>query len=119
MHKIIRLSSRARGFLPRTFPVYFSRPTLCNSHIAKKWISNTPVLKTVGHLSEQEKAHSGTFWSPLRYKMYGSSRVAPYPTRTHTCGSLTAQDEGCHVVLMGWLLPERFVLEFYLLQISQ
>ncbi|KAF8974593.1 tRNA synthetases class II-domain-containing protein [Flammula alnicola] len=32
---------------------------------------------------------------------------APYPKRTHTCGSLTAGDAGSRVILTGWILPER------------
>ncbi|KAF5388193.1 hypothetical protein D9615_000192 [Tricholomella constricta] len=35
------------------------------------------------------------------------SHCAPYPSRTHTCGSLTAGDAGARVVLTGWILPER------------
>ncbi|KAF8164981.1 tRNA synthetases class II-domain-containing protein [Crassisporium funariophilum] len=33
--------------------------------------------------------------------------TAPYPKRTHTCGSLSAGDAGSRVILTGWLLPER------------
>jgi len=32
---------------------------------------------------------------------------APYPSRTHTCGALSARDAGSRVILTGWLLPER------------
>ncbi|EDR14155.1 uncharacterized protein LACBIDRAFT_305695 [Laccaria bicolor S238N-H82] len=35
------------------------------------------------------------------------ARSAPYPKRTHNCGSLTARDAGSRVVLAGWILPER------------
>ncbi|KAI6035436.1 tRNA synthetases class II-domain-containing protein [Pisolithus orientalis] len=34
---------------------------------------------------------------------------APYPSRTHTCGELSADHAGDRVVLAGWLLPERKV----------
>ncbi|KAI5833487.1 hypothetical protein K523DRAFT_232807 [Schizophyllum commune Tattone D] len=33
--------------------------------------------------------------------------LAPYPKRTHNCGTLSAADIGKKVVLAGWLLPER------------
>ncbi|KIK61753.1 hypothetical protein GYMLUDRAFT_243430 [Collybiopsis luxurians FD-317 M1] len=36
-----------------------------------------------------------------------AAHSAPYPSRTHTCGSLSAHDAGARVVLTGWLLPER------------
>ncbi|RDB23225.1 Aspartate--tRNA ligase, mitochondrial [Hypsizygus marmoreus] len=36
-----------------------------------------------------------------------SAHCAPYSSRTHTCGSLTAGDAGARVILTGWLLPER------------
>ncbi|KAG7097275.1 hypothetical protein E1B28_004641 [Marasmius oreades] len=32
---------------------------------------------------------------------------APFPARTHTCGTLSTRDVGSRVVLTGWLLPER------------
>ncbi|KAF5387306.1 hypothetical protein D9757_005772 [Collybiopsis confluens] len=32
---------------------------------------------------------------------------APFPTRTHTCGELSARNAGSRVVLAGWILPER------------
>lgn len=32
---------------------------------------------------------------------------APFTKRTHTCGALNAAHVGEHVVLAGWLLPER------------
>ncbi|KAF8897296.1 hypothetical protein BD779DRAFT_1490101 [Infundibulicybe gibba] len=32
---------------------------------------------------------------------------APYPVRTHNCGSLSAGDAGSRVILAGWILPER------------
>ncbi|KAK7470882.1 aspartate--tRNA ligase msd1 [Stygiomarasmius scandens] len=36
-----------------------------------------------------------------------SAHCAPYPSRTHTCGALSARDAGSRVILTGWLLPER------------
>ncbi|KAK2466515.1 hypothetical protein APHAL10511_002157 [Amanita phalloides] len=36
-----------------------------------------------------------------------SAHSAPYPSRTHDCGALSANDVGSRVVLAGWLLPER------------
>ncbi|KAL1744391.1 tRNA synthetases class II-domain-containing protein [Schizophyllum fasciatum] len=33
--------------------------------------------------------------------------LAPYPKRTHNCGTLSAADAGKKVVLAGWILPER------------
>ncbi|KAF8803868.1 aspartyl-tRNA synthetase [Phlegmacium glaucopus] len=38
-------------------------------------------------------------------RLYSTS--APYPKRTHTCGSLNANDAGSRVILSGWLLSER------------
>ncbi|KAG8218411.1 tRNA synthetases class II-domain-containing protein [Butyriboletus roseoflavus] len=35
------------------------------------------------------------------------SLSAPYPARTHSCGELSPAHAGAHVVLAGWLLPER------------
>ncbi|KAJ3790576.1 tRNA synthetases class II-domain-containing protein [Lentinula aff. detonsa] len=35
------------------------------------------------------------------------SQLAPFPSRTHTCGGLSARDAGSRVILTGWLLPER------------
>src|SRR6267154_1832442 len=32
---------------------------------------------------------------------------APFPKRSHNCGSLTSGHVGSRVVLAGWLLPER------------
>ncbi|KAJ8698052.1 aspartate--tRNA ligase msd1 [Pleurotus ostreatus] len=32
---------------------------------------------------------------------------APFQARTHTCGQLSAADNGSRVILGGWLLPER------------
>ncbi|KZT26927.1 aspartyl-tRNA synthetase, partial [Neolentinus lepideus HHB14362 ss-1] len=34
---------------------------------------------------------------------------APFPKRTHTCGSLTSEDAGNRVVLSGWVQPARLV----------
>ncbi|THV03320.1 hypothetical protein K435DRAFT_775004 [Dendrothele bispora CBS 962.96] len=36
-----------------------------------------------------------------------SAHSAPYPSRTHSCGALSARDAGSRVILTGWLLPER------------
>ncbi|KAG9081449.1 hypothetical protein FS749_007649 [Ceratobasidium sp. UAMH 11750] len=36
-------------------------------------------------------------------------RQAVYPPRTHSCGSLTIEDAGKHVVLAGWIQPVRAV----------
>ncbi|KAJ3762893.1 hypothetical protein EV360DRAFT_92159 [Lentinula raphanica] len=36
-----------------------------------------------------------------------SAHTAPFPSRTHTCGGLSARDAGSRVILTGWLLPER------------
>lgn len=33
--------------------------------------------------------------------------LAPYPQRTHTCGSISAKDAGSRVVLTGWISSER------------
>ncbi|KAH9963187.1 tRNA synthetases class II-domain-containing protein [Russula dissimulans] len=33
--------------------------------------------------------------------------LAPFPIRSHNCGALTSADVDSHVVLAGWLLPER------------
>jgi aspartyl-tRNA synthetase len=33
--------------------------------------------------------------------------LAPFPQRTHNCGSLNASTVGARVVLAGWLLPGR------------
>ncbi|PPQ95483.1 hypothetical protein CVT26_008511 [Gymnopilus dilepis] len=41
------------------------------------------------------------------YSKLPSALSAPYPSRTHTCGSLSASDAGSKVILMGWILPER------------
>ncbi|GLB33583.1 putative tRNA synthetases class II (D, K and N) [Lyophyllum shimeji] len=48
------------------------------------------------------------------------AHCAPYPARTHTCGSLTARDAGAKVVLTGWILPERKgkLMSFYPLKDS-
>ncbi|KAF9468951.1 hypothetical protein BDZ94DRAFT_1304095 [Collybia nuda] len=45
---------------------------------------------------------------------------APYPKRTHSCGSLTAGDAGSRVILAGWILPERKgkLMSFYPLKDS-
>ncbi|KAF8901713.1 tRNA synthetases class II-domain-containing protein [Gymnopilus junonius] len=42
-----------------------------------------------------------------QYSKLPSALSAPYPSRTHTCGSLSASDAGLKVILMGWILPER------------
>ncbi|KAJ3803117.1 hypothetical protein GGU11DRAFT_740080 [Lentinula aff. detonsa] len=36
-----------------------------------------------------------------------NAHCAPFPSRTHTCGGLSARDAGSRVILTGWLLPER------------
>ncbi|EPQ59543.1 aspartyl-tRNA synthetase [Gloeophyllum trabeum ATCC 11539] len=38
-----------------------------------------------------------------------ASYSAPFPPRTHTCGSLTSEDAGTRVVLTGWIQPGRHV----------
>ncbi|KAE9399020.1 hypothetical protein BT96DRAFT_965777 [Gymnopus androsaceus JB14] len=38
---------------------------------------------------------------------HSSAHSAPFPSRTHTCGGLSARDAGSRVILTGWLLPER------------
>lgn len=48
------------------------------------------------HLSSFPQPISNTF-----------THSAPYPERTHTCGSLTARDAGSRVIMTGWLLHER------------
>ncbi|KAF9534404.1 tRNA synthetases class II-domain-containing protein [Crepidotus variabilis] len=40
-------------------------------------------------------------------RAYSTPHSAPYPSRTHTCGSLSSSNEGGRVVLAGWILPER------------
>ncbi|KAI0751409.1 hypothetical protein C8Q80DRAFT_1157190 [Daedaleopsis nitida] len=35
-----------------------------------------------------------------------SAHIAPFPRRTHTCGSLNVQDADKRVVLSGWLVPK-------------
>ncbi|KAI0650079.1 tRNA synthetases class II-domain-containing protein [Trametes meyenii] len=34
------------------------------------------------------------------------AHIAPFPKRTHTCGSLSTVDADKHVVLQGWLVPK-------------
>ncbi|KDQ64820.1 hypothetical protein JAAARDRAFT_145968 [Jaapia argillacea MUCL 33604] len=55
------------------------------------------------------KANTRTFCSYSRAseELRGLAHCGPYPSRTHTCGALTAADAGSRVVLTGWLQPGR------------
>ncbi|KAF8592540.1 hypothetical protein K439DRAFT_1643638 [Ramaria rubella] len=58
---------------------------------------------------------------PSDFSSLQKAYSGPYPTRTHTCGSLRFTDVGQHVVLAGWLMPERKVsksLSFFTLKDS-
>ncbi|KAG2013916.1 aspartyl-tRNA synthetase [Coprinopsis cinerea AmutBmut pab1-1] len=57
---------------------------------------------------------------PVR-SLHTEAHSAPFPRRTHSCGSLSAQDAGSKVVLAGWLLPERKgkAVSFYPLKDSE
>ncbi|TFK76130.1 hypothetical protein BDN72DRAFT_810172 [Pluteus cervinus] len=44
---------------------------------------------------------------PFKFSPQQSPHCAPFPKRTHNCGSLTAGDAGSRVILTGWLLPAR------------
>lgn len=48
---------------------------------------------------------------PLAARSHSALRPtsAPHPTRTHSCGELSTAHAGAHVVLAGWLLPERYL----------
>ncbi|KAL1676450.1 tRNA synthetases class II-domain-containing protein [Schizophyllum commune] len=52
------------------------------------------------------RAKVGGRASTLRF-LSQDAHCAPYPKRTHNCGTLSAADVGKKVVLAGWLLPER------------
>jgi len=61
-----------------------------------------------------------SFTSPFRFPFiskrfslippFGS--FAPLPNRSHNCGALTSADVDSHVVLAGWLLPERKISKY-------
>ncbi|GAW01856.1 aspartyl-trna synthetase [Lentinula edodes] len=56
--------------------------------------------------------HSKHYSSPvisqdLPNSTQSNAHSAPFPSRTHTCGGLSALDAGSRVILTGWLLPER------------
>ncbi|KAI0676923.1 hypothetical protein C8Q78DRAFT_1087030 [Trametes maxima] len=49
-------------------------------------------------LTEPVRNHAPSFTS--------IAHTAPFPKRTHTCGSLSPADADKHVVLQGWLVPK-------------
>lgn len=46
-------------------------------------------------------------WTRREYTVSLNKSPAPFQARTHTCGQLSAADNGSRVILGGWLLPER------------
>ncbi|KAG5730000.1 Aspartyl-tRNA synthetase [Termitomyces sp. T112] len=73
-------------------------------HGALRWCIRS--RRFPGHLGSS-RHYSQLASQDLSQPLSVLSHCAPYPSRTHTCGSLTARDEGARVVLTGWILPER------------
>ncbi|KAL1706721.1 tRNA synthetases class II-domain-containing protein [Schizophyllum commune] len=58
-------------------------------------------------LALRAKVRTGPLGAPALRFLSRDAHCAPYPKRTHNCGTLSAADIGKKVVLAGWLLPER------------
>ncbi|KAJ4472263.1 hypothetical protein J3R30DRAFT_3380036 [Lentinula aciculospora] len=87
MHALFRasISTRRSATISYHFPVTIGK--LLDGH--SKYYSTSAISQDLSN-STQSNAHS-----------------APFPSRTHTCGGLSALDAGSRVILTGWLLPER------------
>ncbi|TFK56061.1 aspartyl-tRNA synthetase [Heliocybe sulcata] len=85
------------GWAPRTL---LPRAVCCKSPLSR--ITTRSVALRSNHIIPG--IYSG---SPHFRALRGLAHSAPFPKRTHTCGSLTSEDAGTRVVLSGWAQPGR------------
>jgi hypothetical protein len=79
-----------------------------HTHYSRKLFYSLPTLTATRQTHNiRGIAHCGQATNYQHYHSLTKIHLAPYPTRTHTCGALTTTDVGSRVVLAGWLLPGR------------
>jgi aspartyl-tRNA synthetase len=54
------------------------------------------------------------FHTNIRAYLFYTSYTGLYPARTHSCGSLSAEDVGKSVTLAGWIQPARYAMSIIL-----
>lgn len=85
-----------------------AEPSKGNVHASPASNAPQPLART----PRNHVAHCGK-WRPIIIcpcQRFDASLVAaPFPRRTHHCGTLSAKHAGSKVVLSGWLLPGRYV----------
>ncbi|KAL0580766.1 aspartate--tRNA ligase msd1 [Marasmius crinis-equi] len=75
------------------------------AHFSRLYLSRCVAFPNFYHSSP--KLRSQDSQEPPNHPSRLVAHSAPFPARTHTCGTLSARDAGSCVVLAGWLLPER------------